>query len=198
MASMASDLFAATAEGTEWHPAVAPNKESFEVLIQVFCLASEWQKALLVIDDMAHFSIEPDASTYNHVFRKLAKRNPLGAEDLFTTMTNGGIMPDSGTMDAFLIGYLSTDRPESGISMVQGLFNQYGAKPSQSAFLHVLTVFIRAGQRPLGSPDPRPHAVKPLDPREVQRAATVFRQFWPGEEDKLATLAASLYYDKEL
>lgn len=173
VANMAWDMFYATSHGTKWHPAVAPNRDTFHVLIQIFCAASLFQRAADMLDAMRAAGIAPDVASYNLMLRVLAKKDQIAAEDLLVVMTNSGLRPDSFTMDAFLIGYLSSSRPESGISMIQSLFNQYGSLPSQSAFLHAVVVFIKTER----------------DPREIKRVAAVFRQLWPDDEGALAAVA---------
>ena len=75
--------------------------------------------------------------SYNIIFRMAARKEDLLAEDLLIKMTNGGLEPNEGTMDAFLLNL----RPDVALSMAQSCFNQYGSRPLHSNFLIVVRYF---------------------------------------------------------
>ena len=74
--------------------------------------------------------------SYNIIFRMAAQGGPP-CEDLLIKMTNGGLEPNEGTMDAFLLNL----RPDVALSMAQSCFNQYGSRPLHSNFLIVVRYF---------------------------------------------------------
>jgi len=117
---------------------------------------------------MKEDNLEPNVSTYNAILRSLASRNQIAALDVMTLMTNRGIKPDEVTIDSFLLGYLNSKRPESGISMVQSCFNQYGCRPSKESYFKVLSMLLEDGQG-----------------FEASRTASIFRQLWPSDEEAL-------------
>ena len=44
IASKAWELFTSTTEGTKWHPAVEPSRDSFHLLIKIFTHANELER----------------------------------------------------------------------------------------------------------------------------------------------------------
>ena len=81
-------------------------------------------------------------------------------------MTNLKIMPNEKTMDYFLFGFLFEGRGESGMSMIQSCFTMYGVRPSQEAFMKMVKKFVKINQV-----------------HEIRRAAVVFKQLWPSDEE---------------
>lgn len=88
------------------------------------------------MDILVDSQLEPELllQSYNIILRQAARKEALLAEDLLIKMTNGGLEPNEGTMDAFLLNL----KPEVALSMVQSCFNQYGSRPLHSNFMIVL------------------------------------------------------------
>jgi hypothetical protein len=83
------------------------------------------------------------------------------------TLTGQG--PTPLILDAFARAYALEGNVPSGLSMLQGCFTQYGARPSPLAFERL---FARC--------------LEEKDPYEAQRAVTIAQQLWAGDEAGLA------------
>ena len=85
-------------------------------------------------------------------------------EWLMRMVTVTGQGPTEIVMNNFARSYAAAGNVPSGLSMLQGCFNQYGARPSGHAFISLLDFCIQQ-----------------KDPYEAQRAVTIAEQLWPAD-----------------
>lgn len=91
----------------------------------------------------------------------MCRGSTLDGEQAVMRMVNQGLAPNETIMDAFADAYRRADNVASGLSMLQGCFNQYGCRPSPSAFLSLVH-----------------HSLEKGDRHEADRAVHIAEQFW--------------------
>jgi hypothetical protein len=103
-------------------------------------------RAVGVLREMRNSRSQPSVETYNCVFKGMARYNFERSEDLLADMTNRGLTPTSGTIDAFVDGCIIKDRPHVALSFVQHMFNQHRIRPSMESFISIMKLFMEVSQ----------------------------------------------------
>lgn len=85
----------------------------------------------------------------------------IEGEEAMMQMVNSGLSPNDAIMNAFAEAYRRSDNVASGLSMLQGCFNQYNCRPSPEAFLSLVRHGLARGDR-----------------YEAERAVVIADLFW--------------------
>lgn len=158
------------AEGHETNDALC------EDLVGVAVWGVSLHRAIGIVREMEQTLAAPASLARAHalLIKCLARRGDLGAAEEWlvrmNTLTGEG--PSEGVLDAFALAYASEGNVPSGLSMLQGCYTQYGARPSAGAFRKVFERCLGGGE---GGGE---------DLYEAQRAVIIAQQLWAGEAEE--------------
>ncbi|GKB95433.1 putative pentatricopeptide repeat-containing protein, partial [Tanacetum coccineum] len=130
---------------------ISPDVETFNVLINTFCIEGRLQVARHVIDVMRERGISPNVATYNPIIDAHCLMGEMDeARSLFNLMVSSHVAPDTTTYNSLLIGYCDDEKMDDAMlndaMLVYHEMNEKGFKPNWVTYNFMIRSCFKAAR----------------------------------------------------